>query len=54
MREAREINNGMMEFDILWDEPTKARCVVRSFDANGNKGLWMEAAIGQINEMKVS
>ena len=54
MREAREINNGMMEFDILWDEPMKARCVVRSFDANGNKGLWMEAAIGQIKEMRVS
>jgi hypothetical protein len=32
----------------------KARCVVRSFDANGNKGLWMEAAIGQINEMNLS
>ena len=54
MREARAINNGFIEFDILWDEPMKARCVVRSFDANGNKGLWMEAAIGQIKEMKVS
>jgi hypothetical protein len=31
-----------------------ARCVIRSFDANGNKGLWMEAAIGQIKEMEVS
>lgn len=53
MREARQINC-MMEFDILWDEPMKARCVARSFDANGNKGLWMEAAIGQVSEMKVS
>jgi hypothetical protein len=25
-----EINNGMMEFYILWDAPMKARCVVRS------------------------
>lgn len=42
-----------MEFDILWDEPTKARRVVCSFDANGNK-VWMEAVIGQIKEMKVT
>ncbi len=31
------------ELDIIWDEPMKARCVMRSFDANGDRGLWMEA-----------
>ena len=53
MHEARSISNGFIELNILWDELLKARCVVRSFDANGNKGLWMEAAIGQRSEMKV-
>ncbi len=54
MHEARKwITSAPTELSIIWDEPMKARCVVRSFDANGNKELWMEAAIGQINEMKV-
>ena len=53
MHEARKgITSAPTELDIIWDEPMRARCVVRSFDANGNKGLWMEAAIGQINEMR--
>lgn len=47
-------NDAPTELDIIWDEPIKARCVVCSFDSNGNKGLWMEAAIGQIREMIVS
>ena len=55
MHEARKlIASAPTELDIIWDEPMKARCVVRSFDDNGNKGLWMEAAIGQIKEMRVS
>lgn len=53
MRKARSMNSGTKEFDIHWDKPLKARCVVPSFAANGNKGHWMEAAIGQINEMRV-
>jgi hypothetical protein len=55
MAEARKgISSAPTELNIIWDEPMKARCVVRSLDANGNKGLWMEAATGQIKEMKVS
>ena len=43
MHEARKwIASAATELDIIWDEPTTARCVVRSFDANGNKGLWMK------------
>jgi hypothetical protein len=54
MHEARSINNGFIELNILWDEPMKAHCVVRSFDANSNKGLWMKAVIRQIKEMRDS
>lgn len=54
MHEARTHNDGFIELNIIWDEPMKARCVVRSFDANGNKGLWMEVVIGQIREMVAS
>ena len=54
INQARTNNDGFIELNIIWDEPTKARCVVRSFVGNGNEALWMEAAIGQINKMKVS
>ena len=54
LHEARTSNNGLIELSIIWDEPKKAHCVVRSFDANGNNGIWMEVAIGRIKEMKVS
>ena len=51
MHEGRKsITSAPTELNIIWDEPMKARCVVRSFDANGNQGLWMEAVIGQIAE----
>lgn len=53
MREARQVANGYYEFNILWDEPMAARCVVRSFDANGNYGPWTEAAIGRVTAMQV-
>lgn len=53
IHEARTNNHGFIELSIIWDEPMKARCVVRSLDADGNKGLWMEVAIGQIRVTKV-
>ena len=53
MREARNKNNGFIEFNIVLDGPMKKRCIVPSLDAKGNKGLWMEAAKGQIKEMKL-
>lgn len=53
MREARLQSDGMAEFNIIWDCPTSARCVTRSFDLNGNKGEWVEAAIGKISPVTI-